>query len=111
MVDEKKDDGLWPQPATLESERDPRNPNRRVLFLMPDEPEAPAPKAECYDCGLAYGEPGFADLVVPHDIWAKISPTGDENGLLCPTCMVRAAEKAGLSNVRAKFRSGPFFED
>lgn len=64
-------------------------------------------KATCLDCGLPYNDPGFADLVVPHDVWAKISPTKDENGLLCPTCMVRAAAKAGVETV-ATFRSGPF---
>lgn len=64
--------------------------------------------AECYDCGLDYDNSGFADLVVPHDIWALISPTGDESGLLCPTCMVRAAARAGLTHIQAIFRSGPF---
>lgn len=64
--------------------------------------------AACYDCNLPYGDPGFADLIVPNDVWAKISPTGHEGGLLCPTCIVRRATKAGLQNVRAIFRSGPF---
>lgn len=63
----------------------------------------------CYDCGRRYGgEFGFPDLVVPHDIWAKISPTGDEGGLLCPSCMCRRAIDAGLERVPAIFRSGPF---
>lgn len=64
----------------------------------------------CMDCGLPYGDPGFADLFVPHDVWAKISPTGDEGGILCPTCMVRAAVKAGVET-SAIFRSGPFFAE
>ena len=64
--------------------------------------------AKCYDCGLPYSDPGFGDLVVSHDIWNNhISPTGDEGGLLCPTCMVRAAAKAGIES-EAYFRSGPF---
>ena len=63
--------------------------------------------AQCGDCGLDYNDPGFADLVVPNDVWAQISPTGDEGGLLCPTCMVRAAVKAG-TRTSAVFRSGPF---
>lgn len=67
-------------------------------------------EARCGDCGLPYGDDGFHDLVVPDDVWAKISPTGDENGLLCPTCMVRAAHRAGVET-RAVFRSGPFFEE
>lgn len=66
------------------------------------------PRSDCYDCGIPYSDDGFCDLVVPHDVWAKISPTGDENGLLCPTCMVRRATRLGLENVHAVFRSGPF---
>lgn len=65
------------------------------------------PTAKCYDCGLPYGDPGFADLVVPNEAWLAMSPTGHEGGLLCPTCMVRAATVAGL-DVMAVFRSGPF---
>jgi len=64
--------------------------------------------ARCYDCGLPYSDPGFADLVVPHTIWNEhLSPKKNEGGLLCPTCMVRAAEKAGVS-CDAVFGSGPF---
>ena len=64
--------------------------------------------AECYDCARPYGdEHGFPDLVVPHDVWAKISPTGDEGGLLCPSCMCLRAYQAGAS-CQAVFRSGPF---
>lgn len=63
----------------------------------------------CIDCGRKYGdEHGFPDLVVPDGVWAKISPTGHEGGLLCPSCMCRRAWDAGLSNVPAEFRSGPF---
>lgn len=64
--------------------------------------------AKCYDCKLPYDNEGFADLVVPHDVWLKISPTGHGGGLLCPTCLVRRAEKAGLTGITAKFMSGPF---
>lgn len=66
--------------------------------------------AACYDCGLPYTDSGFADLVVPHDVWRRISPTGNEGGLLCPTCLVRAASVAGVQ-CRAVFRSGPFCEN
>lgn len=64
--------------------------------------------AVCFDCGLSYADPGFCDLVVPHDVWLAMSPTGHEGGLLCPTCMCRAARRAGLDKVTAAFRSGPF---
>jgi hypothetical protein len=69
--------------------------------------EQARPIAACYDCGLPYSDPGFADLVVPAGFWALISPTGDEGGLLCPTCLVRAAAKADLQHVACEFRSGP----
>ena len=64
----------------------------------------------CYDCHRPYGdEHGFPDLVVPHEVWNEhLSPTGDEGGLLCPSCMCKRAHDAGLSGVRAEFRSGPF---
>lgn len=63
----------------------------------------------CYDCGRPYGdEYGFPDLVVPHEVWNNdISPTGDEGGLLCPSCMCKRAYDAGVQCV-AVFRSGPF---
>lgn len=66
--------------------------------------------AACYDCGLPYSDDGFADLVVPSDVWAKISPTGHDGGLLCPTCLVRATKRAGFADgaVYASFGSGPF---
>ncbi len=67
--------------------------------------------AECADCKLPYGDPGFADLVVSPEVWARISPTGNEGGLLCPTCMCRAAALAGMEDVTARFRSGPFVDE
>lgn len=80
---------------------------RALSFLAQHNSQAEA-AAECYDCGLSYDDPGFSDLVVPDDVWLKISPTGHSGGLLCPTCMVRRAEHAGLESIQAVFRSGPF---
>ena len=75
-------------------------------FLVEDDG---TPRPECADCHLPYGDPGFADLVLPNDEWAKVAPSGDGvNGLLCPTCLCRAAASAGIESVRAEFRSGPF---
>jgi hypothetical protein len=45
--------------------------------------------------------------VVPHDVWARISPYGHEGGLLCPNCMCARAERAGIE-CAAVFTSGPF---
>ena len=64
--------------------------------------------AACYDCGRAYGhEYGFPDLLVQKSTWLKISPTGHEGGLLCPSCLIRRLVDAGLTNVPAAFVSGP----
>lgn len=63
-------------------------------------------KASCHDCGIEYGSAGFPDLVIPHDVWNKISPTGDEGGLLCPSCICRALEVRGIETT-GKFTSGP----
>ncbi len=62
----------------------------------------------CYDCKRSYGdEYGFPDLVVPHDVWKVISPTKDEGGLLCPSCICKRLWEHGYEDVLATFRSGP----
>ncbi|AHE56058.1 hypothetical protein NX02_22165 [Sphingomonas sanxanigenens DSM 19645 = NX02] len=48
------------------------------------------------------------EAAVPHETWAKISPTGHEGGLLCVTCMAKRAAKLGLTGIPAKVWSGPF---
>ena len=40
----------------------------------------------CFDCLRAYGT--FPDLIVSNDLWNIISPTGDEGGILCPSCLL-----------------------
>lgn len=64
--------------------------------------------AECYDCGLRYDLDGWADVVVPDAIWKQVSPTGDEGGLLCFTCMNRRLVRLGLCNVPFQIASGAF---
>lgn len=62
----------------------------------------------CYDCGRPYGdEHGFPDLVLPDEVWKRISPKEDGGGLLCPSCICKRLYDAGLSNVEARFTSGP----
>lgn len=68
-------------------------------------------RGRCWDCGRSYGnEHGFPDLIVSDDVWAKISPTGHEGGLLCPSCICRRAFEAGVEDAEAHFTSGPFAE-
>lgn len=68
-------------------------------------------RGACWDCGRRYGdEHGFPDLVVPDDVWAQVSPTGNAAGLLCPSCLCRRAHRAGVRTT-ARFTSGPFVEE
>jgi hypothetical protein len=63
---------------------------------------------KCYDCKRFYGDQyGFPDLLIQKSVWKKISPTGDEGGLLCPSCIICRLEKAKLSDIPATFVSGP----
>lgn len=58
-------------------------------------PKNERPVARCYDCGLKYGD-DFHDMVVPDELWEKISPTYWQGaGLLCPTCMANRLDYIG----------------
>jgi hypothetical protein len=62
----------------------------------------------CADCERPYGvEHGFPDLIIPLETWKKISPSGNEGGLLCPSCICGRLCAAGLSDVPGSFMSGP----
>jgi hypothetical protein len=63
--------------------------------------------AACHDCDRPYGDAhGFPDLIVPFDVWTRISPTGDDGGLLCPSCICKRLHDAGITCAGA-FLSGP----
>lgn len=62
--------------------------------------------AKCHDCDRPYSDPGFQDLIILNHHWRKISPTGDEGGSLCPSCMCGRLEKAGIK-CAGSFMSGP----
>ena len=62
----------------------------------------------CLDCSRKYGEEhGFPDLIVSNATWKKVCPEHAPGGLLCPSCLIRRLVRLGLTNVRAKFTSGP----
>lgn len=64
-------------------------------------------RGACADCGRRYGdEYGFPDLIIPDDAWTKISPRGNDGGLLCPSCICRRLSQQGI-RCRGKFMSGP----
>ena len=63
--------------------------------------------ASCKDCRRPYGDQyGFSDLIIPYDAWKRISPTGDDGGLLCPSCICARLEKASI-RCEGAFMSGP----
>lgn len=79
----------------------------KVVFRAPDGfiERARLEVAGCFDCGCPYGD--FHDLFIPNDAWRRISPDGEGNGVLCPTCICKRLEAAGLSEVEGAFMSGP----
>lgn len=61
----------------------------------------------CEDCGRKYGDEfGFPDLVIPYWAWKQISPTGDDGGLLCPSCICARLHFRGIA-CEGAFMSGP----
>lgn len=64
-------------------------------------------KARCAGCGRPYGaEHGFPDLSVPNHVWRQISPTGNDGGLLCPSCICKRLHDKGI-RCEGAFMSGP----
>ena len=55
----------------------------------------------CYDCGLAYGDIGWIEAVVPDRIWDRIRPEGTSKGcgILCITCIARRLKRLGFEGV------------
>jgi hypothetical protein len=63
-------------------------------------------KTTCEDCDREYGSGGFPDLIIPYSDWKQISPTGDDGGLLCPSCICQRLHDKGL-RCEGAFMSGP----
>lgn len=77
----------------------PRRDKHDDKFIIDDELE-PA----CWDCGMEYDE-NWADFIVPHDAWEKLTRE-DGAKLLCVSCMVDRAVRLNVTCVGA-FTSGP----
>lgn len=80
---------------------------RGAPFCFPAAGRRMTHRNECYDCGLTYGGAGWIEAVVPNDIWARISPTGDEGGLLCINCIASRCASLGLEGVPVMLAAGP----
>ena len=53
----------------------------------------------CYDCGLEYGESAWIEAIIPDKVWIEISPTENEGGILCISCISKRLTKKGFKNV------------
>lgn len=55
------------------------------------------PPAACADCGLAYGDDGWIEAILPDRVWDRIRPesTYPSGGILCITCMARRLKRLG----------------
>lgn len=107
LFDETDDrDEIWESPAAMAiTAGDLRELKTRIAVFDAAPDDGPI----CNDCRRPYGdEYGFPDLVLPNDVWKKISPSGGDGGLLCPSCMCARATALGLKDVLAVFQSGPF---
>lgn len=63
--------------------------------------------AKCHDCERPYGdEHGFPDLIIPFEYWRLITPTSEDGGLLCPSCICKRLHERGL-RCEGAFMSGP----
>lgn len=60
----------------------------------------------CEDCKRPYVSGGFPDLIIPYAAWKQISTTGDDSGLLCPSCICQRLHDKGITCTGA-FMSGP----
>lgn len=43
----------------------------------------------CQGCGVRYK----IDLIIPNELWLKISPKKSEGGLLCGSCIMKKLEE------------------
>jgi hypothetical protein len=61
----------------------------------------------CHDCGMPYGSWRWMDAHVPDEVWKQISPTADEGGILCISCMAQRCVRMGIET-EVQIGSGPF---
>ncbi len=52
----------------------------------------------CDDCGLEYDSDAWIEAIIPDKVWCDISPTGDEGGILCISCIARRLMEKEYAN-------------
>lgn len=65
----------------------------------------------CFDCGMAYGGPGWCETLVPDWAWRRICPhefSRGGGGILCFNCTAIRLDRAGLARVPLAIVTGPF---
>lgn len=81
--------------------------HRSAPAIAPVTPFTPDFSGGCNDCGRPYGdEHGFPDLVIENYLWRRISPTGDDCGVLCPSCMLKRLWAIGVRGCYGALMSG-----
>ena len=55
--------------------------------------------ASCHRCGLEYNSDWWIEVIIPDLVWREISPTGDEGGLLCISCISKELIDHGFERV------------
>jgi len=56
-------------------------------------------KVGCYDCGLEYGGDAWIEAVIPDKVWEVISPSHNQGGILCISCIARRLTEYGFKNI------------
>ena len=71
---------------------------RKVEAAFP--PLSPFPNGSCEDCGRAYGDNNWLDVIIPDEQWSLItgrSGSDREGGILCVGCIVKRAARIEIS--------------
>jgi hypothetical protein len=62
--------------------------------------------ASCDSCGMPYPFDG-GDILIPTELWVRVSARGDERGLLCFNCIAKRATRFKIDRVPFSVASGP----
>jgi hypothetical protein len=67
------------------------------ILKYTDEERPPSEYCACYDCGLLYQSPYWAETILENEDWELVSPSIHKgSGLLCFTCICERLDKLGL---------------
>jgi len=55
--------------------------------------------SNCYDCGLEYNSDSWIETAIPDKIWRDISPTDNDGGILCISCIAKRLRQKGYKDL------------